>query len=34
MIRIIERGTRAVATCENCGCKFSYEEEKRAMRND
>lgn len=26
MIRIIERGTRAVATCENCGCKFSYKE--------
>ena len=27
MIKIIEPGTRTVAICEYCGCKFSYEKE-------
>ena len=27
MIKIIERGTRTVTSCEYCGCKFSYENE-------
>jgi len=27
MIKIIKVGTRKITTCENCGCKFSYEEE-------
>lgn len=27
MIKIIERGTGHVCTCDNCGCKFSYEDE-------
>ena len=27
MIKIIEHGTRKIAKCSNCGCKFSYEEE-------
>lgn len=27
MIKIIERGTRTITECENCGCRFSYEKE-------
>lgn len=27
MIKIIEPGTKTVAECNNCGCKFSYEKE-------
>lgn len=27
MIRIIEKGTRQTRTCENCGCRFSFEAE-------
>lgn len=27
MIKIIERGTKQIRTCENCGCKFSFEAE-------
>lgn len=27
MIKIIKKGTRQIATCEKCGCVFSYEEE-------
>ena len=27
MIKIIEPGTRTVAECNSCGCKFSYEKE-------
>ena len=27
MIKIIKRGTRQQATCDKCGCIFSYEEE-------
>lgn len=27
MIQIIKKGTRTKATCEECGCVFSYEEE-------
>lgn len=27
MIKIIEPGTRTVAECCHCGCKFSYEKE-------
>lgn len=27
MIKIIEPGTRTVAECYHCGCKFSYERE-------
>ena len=27
MIKITEPGTRIVTSCENCGCKFSYENE-------
>ena len=27
MIKIIERGTKTIGECENCGCKFSYENE-------
>lgn len=27
MIKIIEHGTRTVTECENCGCRFSYEQE-------
>lgn len=27
MIKIIERGTRTVVRCNECGCKFSYEDE-------
>lgn len=27
MIKIIEPGTRTVAVCGTCGCKFSYEKE-------
>ena len=27
MIKIIQKGTRRVETCENCGCKFSFEDE-------
>lgn len=27
MIKIIKRGTRQQATCDRCGCIFSYEEE-------
>jgi len=32
MIKIIKRGTRKTAICENCGCEFSFEPEdiKRA----
>lgn len=26
MIKIIERGTRTVVRCHECGCKFSYED--------
>lgn len=25
MIKIIERGTRTIVRCHECGCKFSYE---------
>lgn len=25
MIKIIERGTKTIGECENCGCRFSYE---------
>ena len=27
MIKIIEPGTRTIAECAECGCKFSYEKE-------
>lgn len=27
MIKIIEPGTKTVAECNGCGCKFSYEKE-------
>lgn len=27
MIKIIERGTKTIGECENCGCRFSYEKE-------
>lgn len=27
MIKIIEPGTKTVAECNSCGCKFSYERE-------
>jgi hypothetical protein len=27
MIKIIEPGTKTVAECNRCGCKFSYEKE-------
>lgn len=27
MIKIIEPGTRTVAECYHCGCKFSYDRE-------
>ena len=27
MIEIIERGTKQIERCVNCGCKFSYEQE-------
>ena len=27
MIKIIEPGTKTVAECYHCGCKFSYEKE-------
>lgn len=27
MIKIIEPGTKIVAECNSCGCKFSYEKE-------
>lgn len=27
MIKIIERGTKQIKTCENCGCKFRFETE-------
>ena len=27
MIKIIKEGTRKIAKCPNCECKFSYEEE-------
>lgn len=27
MIKIIELGTKTVAECNSCGCKFSYEKE-------
>ena len=31
MIKIIEHGTRKIAKCQNCGCKFSYEREDLCM---
>lgn len=27
MIKIIQKGTRRIETCENCGCIFSFEDE-------
>lgn len=27
MIKVIKRGTKTIGECENCGCRFSYEEE-------
>ena len=27
MIKIIKKGTKQLATCDKCGCIFSYEEE-------
>lgn len=27
MIKILKEGTKKIATCENCGCTFSYEKE-------
>lgn len=27
MIEIIKRGTKHIAVCTECGCKFSYEDE-------
>lgn len=27
MIKIIEFGTRTIASCENCGCRFSDKED-------
>ena len=27
MIKIIEPGTKTMAECNSCGCKFSYEKE-------
>ena len=27
MIKIIEPGTKTIGECENCGCKFYYENE-------
>ena len=26
MVKVIERGTKTIGECENCGCKFSYDE--------
>lgn len=26
MIKIIEPGTKKIAVCNDCGCKFSYEQ--------
>lgn len=26
MIKVIERGTKTIGECENCGCRFSYDE--------
>lgn len=33
MIKIIEKGTRVITICENCGCKFSYEDEDIETEN-
>lgn len=27
MVRIIEKGTRQIEQCEDCGCKFSFDNE-------
>ena len=27
MVEIIERGTKHISNCHECGCKFSYENE-------
>lgn len=32
MIKIIEPGTKTVAECNSCGCKFSYEKEDIQIR--
>lgn len=32
MIKIIEYGTKTVAVCDECGCKFSYENEDTVTR--
>lgn len=33
MIKIIEPGTKTVAECNSCGCKFSYEKEDIQSRH-
>ena len=34
MIEIIKRGTKHIAICHECGCKFSYEDEDVINEND
>ena len=34
MIKIIEKGTRKIAECCNCGCEFSYENLLKENKND
>lgn len=34
MIRIIEPGTKQIAVCEDCGCKFSFEKEDVQFRGN
>ena len=34
MIKIIEKGTRKIAKCCNCGCEFSYENLLKENKND
>ena len=33
MIKIIEPGAKTIGECENCGCRFSYEEEDVKREN-
>lgn len=32
MIKVIERGTKTIGECENCGCRFSYD--KKDIKKD
>lgn len=32
MIKIIEPGTKKIAVCDDCGCKFSFEKEDVQFR--